>query len=665
VRHELSPEEEALALARARAAAGVEADAGTAAGRAVIAAQAAAQAASRGASEGEMRIAEAAAHAAAVEAATDAASASSSAAPARLADHPALASLKDVPLPAALADLEDGDSDSDVEEGEATSAAAFSSTTYADQRADPHLGVTGADMGFEDEDEEDAEDAEALEARAGDSFFVAARTDEDWSCAEVYCYSRADGDLYVHHDIALPAMPVALAWTDCPPARSPADAAVPAATAPVGSYLAVGSMKPGIEIWNLDVTDPLEPSIVLGGALGELRAFQRAATSAPDPAAARAGLAPGSHTDAVLALAWNRVHRQLLASGSADNTVRLWDIRRGVPLHTWRHHAAIVQAVAWHPTTGDQSSLLASASADRTAAIIDARVPDGAVLRLPLPGAAEALAWSPHNASILFATTDGGQLTAHDARRPDTPLFRHSVCRGELSAVTAAPRLPGILAVAGGDGVAHILDVSAGGASAASPGVVAAAPTDVIKKSLAVGPVFSAQWLPHADAVLAAAGGKGIVAIWDVPGDDTRAGAAVRERLLPLTSVPSLAVRPREDGQPVEMEGGVAAAAPAASAPTGGVLQGRKAREGDATAAAAASSSAAPGGGAAAAASRVAAARREAASMEAARAEAARADASSLGEILRGSTDRATATGTSSGGSKKKKGAKGKKGKRK
>ncbi|KAA0178531.1 hypothetical protein FNF27_00379 [Cafeteria roenbergensis] len=710
IRHELSPEEEALALARARAAAGMAIDDGTPEGKAAAAAHAAAAAASAGADEAEMRLAEGAARAAAVEAAAAvSASAAAAATAARsagsssgsFADHPALASLRDVKLPPGLADLEDGsdddedadaeragaggddddDDDDDEEDEEAGLPAlrAFSSTHYSDQRKDPHLAVGDAPPGaFEDEDEEDEEDADALEAKAGDSFFVAARTDEDWSCAEVYCYVRDEASLFVHHDIALPAMPVAMAWTDIAPARTAAEAADAPAACDVGSYLAVGSMKPGIEVWNLDVTDPLEPAAVLGGAVAEQRPHQRAAAAAAaagsaGSAASRAGLAIGSHTDAVLALGWNRTHRQLLASGSADSTVKLWDLRRGVPVHTWTHHAALVQAVAWHPSTGRESSLLASASADRTVAMIDARVPSGAVLRMPLTASAEALTWSPHNDTVLFATAENGQLSAHDARRPDTPLFRHAACRGECAALSAAPRLPGVIATGGGDGVARIWDVSGGAASATNPGVVASAPVEVASKPLAVGPLFSAQWLPHADAVLAAAGGKGVVAIWDIPNDDDRAGAALRTRLLPPAAVPCLAVRPRENGQPITVEGAAASAAPP-SGPAGGeggVVQSRAA----AAAAAAGSSAATAGGeptasGPSATATAIAAARRDAAAVEAARAEAARsgvaagADAD-LGQVLRAAAGSATtmggraATDSSSSSTKKKPAGKG------
>ena len=58
-------------------------------------------------------------------------------------------------------------------------------------------------------------------------------------------YDGESGSLYTHHDVALPSFPLSLAWVRLGGA---------------GSYLAVGTFEPAIELWNLDVMDALEPS---------------------------------------------------------------------------------------------------------------------------------------------------------------------------------------------------------------------------------------------------------------------------------------------------------------------------------------------------------------------------------------------------------------------
>lgn len=693
LRHELSPEEAALALAKARIAAGLAVDDGTPTGKAAAAALAAMHASVAGATPEQVRLAKgvAAAKAAEADAARRAASAPIPAG--GLASHPAVAAMmRDVKLPPRLADLEHADTDEDDAAGAAQEEdddvpddefesmldmaadggtnMSFSSTLYPDQRLDAHAaassggpsasaaaaGAPSAAFGlsesgmFDDEDEEDEEDADALEAKPGDSFFVAARTDEDWSCAEVYCYVRDDATLYVHHDIALPAMPMALAWSDCPPARSSDDLGVPLASAPVGSYLAVGSMRPGIEVWNLDVTDPLEPSLVLGGSAEEQLPHQRAAGATASSAASRAGLAPGSHTEAVLSLCWNRVHRQLLASGSADHSVKLWDMRRGAPVHSWGHHSALVQSVAWHPSTGAESSVLASGSADGTVAVIDARTATGAVLRMPAGAEVEAVAWSPHASSALYVTTQAGTLLALDVRRPAAPVATVQACKGECASLSVAPRLPGIVATGGSDGVARLWDLS--GSVARSVG----------SKAMAVGPLFSAQWLPHSDGILAAAGGNGLVAIWDIPNDDARVAAELKARLVAAEAAPSLAVRLRPDGQPLTGTAGSASGSANGSAGAAAPVRSLAATASSSSSSSSAGGAAA-GGAAAETSAALAEARRQAVAVEVARAQAARAGlaAGAAGSSGFEAAMAAAAGGASSG--KARKGDKARKGK--
>ena len=141
---------------------------------------------------------------------------------------------------------------------------------------------------------------------------------------------------------------------DCPPVAAPADGS----PAPVGSIAAVGTFQPGIELWNLDVLDAMEPMAVLGGVTKTRGRGRR-----------KMKLAKDSHKDSVMGLSWNRAFRNMLASSSADNTVKLWDVTTQACLHTFTHHTDKVQCVKWNPVT---SKILLTGSFDKTAAVVDA-----------------------------------------------------------------------------------------------------------------------------------------------------------------------------------------------------------------------------------------------------------------------------------------------------
>ena len=112
-----------------------------------------------------------------------------------------------------------------------------------------------------------------------------------------------------------------------------------------GNFVAIGSMSPIIDIWDLDIVDSLEPVFSLG---------QKGSKKKKRP---RIG-----HKDAVLSMSWNQNVRHLLASGSVDETVMIWDLREGKPARTLRDHKEKIQALQWHP---NESHFLLSGCCDK------------------------------------------------------------------------------------------------------------------------------------------------------------------------------------------------------------------------------------------------------------------------------------------------------------
>lgn len=62
----------------------------------------------------------------------------------------------------------------------------------------------------------DDEDADDEEIRPTDILIAVAMSEDEHSHLEIQLLTD-DGDLYTHHDIALPDFPLCLAWLDCPP----------------------------------------------------------------------------------------------------------------------------------------------------------------------------------------------------------------------------------------------------------------------------------------------------------------------------------------------------------------------------------------------------------------------------------------------------------------
>lgn len=249
---------------------------------------------------------------------------------------------------------------------------------------DPYITLPANGVAEEDEDER-----EELQILTTDNMVLAARIEDEVAHLEVYVYEDSADNLYVHHDVMLPAIPLAVEWLDFPVGRKDAP------ENGHGNFVAVGTMDPDIELWDLDIVDCMYPNAILGqGGKHEDRPKKKKKKSKK----AR----DDYHVDAVLSLAANRQHRNLLASASADKTVKLWDLNTATCAKSYSYHTDKVCSIAWHP---QESTALLSGSYDRTIIAADMRAPEAGHRKWTVDSDVENVRWDPHDPNFFYVSS--------------------------------------------------------------------------------------------------------------------------------------------------------------------------------------------------------------------------------------------------------------------
>lgn len=368
-------------------------------------------------------------------------------------------------------------------------------------------------------------------------------------------YNTKKGGLYIHHDIPLPSYPLCLAHGQV------------SSTGSVGNFCAVGTFSPGIEIWNLDVLNALEPSCVLGGEdttmadeLMRQQMMSEATGQKPAKTTRRPDarvLRPGSHTDAVMALSWNQVHRQVIASGSADCTVKLWDVTQAgfdangkCNAGSFSHHKDKVQSVEWHPTEG---TLLATGSYDRTVALLDARSGGGSVRSVKIPADCEALAWDPCHPEYLTVASEDGMITCWDVRKfqTSTPLWSFVANEfGGVSDLSYNSIVPGLMATCSTDKTVTLWDTC----SQNDTPTLNVPPRSCGSKDMCSGRLYSVAFYPSLPWLLGSGGSGNQIALWDLSGEH-----ALQKRFETRAEIPEATTPVEEDAKQEEFEAMMAA----------------------------------------------------------------------------------------------------------
>ncbi|KAI0342698.1 transducin family protein/WD-40 repeat family protein [Trametopsis cervina] len=420
-------------------------------------------------------------------------------------------------------------------------------TYYRNNDEDPYITMKG------DPEDQDPE-REELEVYPSDNLLVVAKTEDEISQLEIYVYDDSEEDLYVHHDLMLPSFPLCLEWLDFPPVTSPsAKGSGDSPAKQFGNYIAVGTMEPEIEIWSLDTVEAMYPDMVLGRP-------DKTAAHIPTPLGTgkkkrrkmkQRQVSAAYHVDAVLSLSWNKTHRNLLASASADRTVKLWDLNRDPTisgegeegqgaLRSFSIHTDKVQAVQWNEK---EPTVLLTGSYDRTVRTFDSRAPDtgvGAVLGADV----EALRWDPWEAHSFYVSLENGIVLNFDARTlpsnasgPSPARFTLSAHDGEVSALDVNPHIRGCIATGGSDKMVKVWNINE------DTDLNKRQVSLVTSRDLGVGKVFSVSWSPDDSLTLAAAGSKAKVQVWDIA-----ANAGARKSLASKLAEAGRSVKERTSG---------------------------------------------------------------------------------------------------------------------
>lgn len=345
--------------------------------------------------------------------------------------------------------------DEEETEGESISmfpGLAATDATFQESGGDAYLTLPDA--------QEEQEAKQEMQIYPTDSLVLATRTEDDVSYLDVYVYDDGAGapdgaeeeegdkldadvarglvrepNLYVHHDLMLPAFPLCVEWVNFRPGTSDG----------VGNFAAIGTFDPQIEVWNLDCVDKAFPDMILG----EVQSNSAAAMLAKKKKKKSKGPATTHHTDAVLSLAHNRNHRSVLASTSADSTVKLWDLANGSAVRSISaaHGGKTVSSSQWHAT---EASILLTGGYDSACAVSDVRIASEKDMCKKFSVGhqdVESVRWGARP-EVFYCGTDNGNVYCFDVRSPEKPVWTLHAHDAGISALDVSGHVDGMLVTA-------------------------------------------------------------------------------------------------------------------------------------------------------------------------------------------------------------------------
>jgi periodic tryptophan protein 1 len=283
----------------------------------------------------------------------------------------------------------------------------------------------------------DSSEERDLEMQDTDIQILSIQNEEDATTTlQVYVYEEDERNLFLHHDILLQTYGLCVEWMNFDKmSETP------------GNFCAVGTFDPFIEIWDIDVIDALEPVLVLGdpnngGKKKKKKQMKKEVANGTGP-----------HTGAILGLAWHKQHKNILASSSDDNTVKIWDLNTAGVKMTLNHHNEPVQSVRWH---FKEANILLTGSFDKRCCVMDST--SKSLIDFHVSSGIESLSWNPHALNQFIVSTEEGKIFCFDIRNNKKALLEFQPHTQSCSDFSINPKVPNLLATSSHDGTIKLWD---------------------------------------------------------------------------------------------------------------------------------------------------------------------------------------------------------------
>jgi periodic tryptophan protein 1 len=220
------------------------------------------------------------------------------------------------------------------------------------------------------------------------------------------------------------------------------------------NYMAVGTLNPWIEIWDLDLIDNLQPEFILGSSKTiKKKKLKTDSDSAPKKTKLK------GHSDAILDLSWNHLNKNLLASGSVDKSIILWNLDTLKQVTKIKNHSDKVQSLKFHPI---EAFSLLSGSADKTVVLYDCRNPKLNKKEWQIKNACEQIIWNPLSPNEFAVSDDNGAIYYYDIRTNEPLMYlegAHDLEETGSTTMALSFNVPNLLISVSEDQVAKIWDI--------------------------------------------------------------------------------------------------------------------------------------------------------------------------------------------------------------